>query len=112
MNIIFSIFLFSSNSRFLTHKSSFIKSCFSLSKRYFRKFRFQLHFNFNYFDCRFIRTIFDYYNRSERFFFFEFIRIIMIVRFYSVFQKNALNFAVFEFQSKFAVIDFLFKRRD
>ena len=69
MNIIFSTFLFSSNLNFLTHKSSFIKFCFFLSKRYFRKFRFQLHFNFNYFDSRFIRTISDYYNRFKRSFF-------------------------------------------
>ena len=40
------------------------------------------------------------------FFFFEFIRISIIVKFNSIFQKNALNFAIFEHQSKFTVIDF------
>ena len=58
-------------STILTHKSSSIKICFSLSKRFFRKFRLQLHFNFNYLNCKFFRTIFNYYNRFKRFVFFQ-----------------------------------------
>ena len=94
----------------LTHKLLLIKICF-LSKRFFRKSRFQLHFNFNDLNCRFFRTIFNYYNRFKRFFFFKFIHIIVIVEFDSVFQRNSSDFAVFEFQSKFAVIAFSFKQR-
>ena len=62
---------FSLDSTILTHKSSSIKICSFLSKRFFRKFRFPLHFNFNYLDCRFFRTIFNSYNRFERSIFFR-----------------------------------------
>ena len=97
------IIYFSLYSTILTHKSASIKICFSLLKRFFRKYRFYLSFSFNYLNCRFFRTNFNYYNRFKRFF-FEFICIIIIVEFDSIFQKDSSIVAICEYQSKIAVI--------
>ena len=71
MNIIYSFFFSSLYSIILTYKSSSVKICSFSSKRFIRKSRLQLHFHFNYSNCRFLRSTFNYYNRSERSFFFS-----------------------------------------
>ena len=71
MNIIYSFSLSSMYSIILTHKSSSVKICRFSSKRFIQKFRLQLHFHFNYSNCRFFRSFFNNYNRSERSFFFS-----------------------------------------